>query len=172
MVAEPTNKELLERVEQEGTRFEKEMHACARCALLAVARNLKLAEDDCVDAALRAAMPLSGGIAGTRNHCGALVGGIMALGLAIVKGSPREANVEERKASMKAAKQLYRWFEKEIGYVRCYDIRDASLGRSFDTSDPGEMEKFVAAGGYELCGGMVGKTARKAAEMILEAQQA
>ena len=172
MVAEPTNKELLDRVEQDGTACEKEMHACARCALLAVARNLKLADDECIDAALRAAMPLSGGIAGTRNQCGALVGGIMAIGLAMVKGSPREAAVEERKASMKVAKQLYRWFEKEIGHVRCYDIRDAGLGRSFDTSDPEEMQKFVAAGGYELCGGVVGKTARRAAEMILEAQQA
>ena len=171
MVTEPANKELLDRVEQDGTACEKEMHACARCALLAVARNLKLADDECIDAALRAAMPLSGGIAGTRNQGGALVGGIMAIGLAMVKGSPREAAVEERKASMKAAKQLYRWFEKEIGHVRCYDIRDAGLGRSFDTSDPGEMQNFVAAGGYELCGGVVGKTARRAAEMILEAQQ-
>ena len=172
MATEPANKELLDRVEQDGTACEKEMHACARCALLAVARNLKLADDECIDAALRAAMPLSGGIAGTRNQCGALVGGIMAIGLAMVKGNPREAAVEERKASMKAAKQLYRWFEKEIGHVRCYDIRDAGLGRSFDTSDPEEMQKFVAAGGYELCGGVVGKTARRAAEMILEAQQA
>ncbi len=75
MVAESTNKELLDRVEQDGATSEREMHACARCALLAVARNLKLAEDDCIDAALRTAIPLSGGIAGTRNHCGALVGG-------------------------------------------------------------------------------------------------
>ena len=96
----------------------------------------------------------------------------MAIGLAMVKGNPREAAVEERKASMKVSKQFYRWFEKEIGQVRCYDIRDAGLGRSFDTSDPEEMKKFVAAGGYELCGGVVGKASRKAAEMILEAQEA
>ena len=172
MVAESNNKELLDRVEQDAATCEKEMHACARCALLAIARNLKLAEDECIDAALRTSIPLSGGIAGTRNQCGALVGGIMAIGLAMVKGNPREAAVEERKASMKVSKQFYRWFEKEIGQVRCYDIRDAGLGRSFDTSDPEEMKKFVAAGGYELCGGVVGKASRKAAEMILEAQEA
>ena len=172
MVAEPTNKELLDRVEQDGATYEREMHACARCALLAVARNLKLAEDDCIDAALRAAIPLSGGIAGTRNHCGALVGGIMAIGLAMVKGNPREAAAEERKASMATGKQFYRWFEKEVGQVSCYDIRDAGLGRCFDTSDPEEAKKFEAAGGYELCSGVVGKAARKAAEMILELQKA
>ena len=171
MVAEPTNKELLDRVEQDGATCEKEMHACARCTLLAVARNLKLAEDDCIDAALRTAIPLSGGIAGTRNHCGALVGGVMAIGLAMVKGNPREAVVEERKASMATAKQFYRWFQKEIGQVSCYDIRDAGLGRCFDTSDPEEAKKFEAAGGYELCSGVVGKAARKAAEMILELQK-
>jgi C_GCAxxG_C_C family probable redox protein len=172
MVAESNNKELLDRVEEDGAKCEKEMHACARCALLAVARNLKLAEDDCIDAALRTAIPLSGGIAGTRNHCGALVGGVMAIGLAMVKGNPREAAVEERKASMAVSKRFYRWFEKEIGQVRCYDIRDAGLGRSFDTSDPEETKKFEAAGGYELCSGVVGKAARKAAEMILEWQKA
>ena len=172
MSIESTNKELLDRVEKDGATCEREMHACARCALLAVARNLKLAEDDCIDAALRTAIPLSGGIAGTRNHCGALVGGVMAIGLAMVKGNPREAVVEERKASMATAKQFYRWFQKEIGQVSCYDIRDVGLGRCFDTSDPEEAKKFEAAGGYELCSGVVGKAARKAAEMILESQKA
>ena len=171
MESESTSKELLDRVEKDGATCEREMHACARCALLAIARNLKLAEDDCIDAALRTAIPLSGGIAGTRNHCGALVGGVMAIGLAMVKGNPREAVVEERKTSMATAKQFYRWFQKEIGQVSCYDIRDAGLGRCFDTSDPEEAKKFEAAGGYELCSGVVGKAARKAAEMILELQK-
>ncbi len=96
----------------------------------------------------------------------------MAIGLAMVKGNPREAAVEERKASMATAKQFYRWFEKEVGQVTCYDIRDAALGRSFDTSDPEESKKFEAAGGCELCAGVVGKASRKAAEMILELQKA
>jgi len=169
-VTDKEKQELLDKIEREATQYELELHACARCALMAVARNLKLADDDCIDAALRAAIPLSGGIAGTRNHCGGLIGGIMAIGMAMVKSSPREAAVEERKASFEAAKRFYRRFEKEIGHVRCYDIRDAGLGRVFDTSTPEEQKKFEEAGGYVLCSGVVGKAARMAAEIILEAE--
>jgi len=162
--------ELLDRIERDATQYELELHACARCALMAVARNLKLADDDCIDAALRSAIPLSGGIAGTRNHCGGLLGGIMAIGLATVKSSPREAAVEERKAAFGAAKRLYRRFEKAVGHVRCFDLRDVGLGRSFDTSSPDEQKRFEEAGGYVLCSGVVGKAARWAAEIILESR--
>jgi len=169
-VTDKEKRELLGKIEREATRYELELHACARCALLAVAQNLKLADDDCIDAALRTAIPLSGGIAGTRNQCGGLIGAIMAIGLATVKSSPREAAVEERKAAFAASKRLYRQFEKEIGHVRCFDIRDAGLGRSFDTSSPDEQKKFEEAGGYVLCSGVVGKAARMAAEIILESR--
>ena len=166
------NTALLNKIEQEAAAMEKEKHVCARCTLYAVGKNLKLADETCLDAALKAAIPMSGGIAGTRNQCGALVGGIMAIGMGMVAYDPKTANPEQRKVVMGAAKEFYRWFEKEIGHVRCYDIRDAALGRSFDTSDPGETEKFVAAGGYELCSGVVGKAARKAAEVILQSRKA
>ncbi len=167
---EVEKQQLLDKIEREATEYELKLHACARCALMAVAQNLKLADDDCIDTALRAAIPLSGGIVGTKNHCGALIGGIMAIGLAMVKSSPRIDDVEQRKASFAAGKRLYRRFEKEIGHVRCYDIREVGLGRSFDSSDPGEAKKFEEAGGYVLCSGIVGKAARMAAEIILESQ--
>jgi len=162
--------ELLDRIEKEAAQYELSMHACARCSLLAIARNLKLADDGCIDAALRAAIPLSGGIAGTKNHCGALIGGIMAIGLATMKSSPRQDAVEERKAAFGAGKRLYRRFEKEIGHVRCYDIREVGLGRSFDSVDPAEAKRFEDAGGYKLCSGVVGKAARMAAEIVLESK--
>lgn len=162
--------ELLDRVERDAARYESELHGCGRCALLSVARNLELADDACIDALLRAAMPLSGGIAGTKNHCGALIGSIMAIGLATVKSSPREPAIEERKAASATAKRLYRRFEKEIGHVRCYDIRDAGLGRSYDSADPDEQKRFEEAGGYAFCSGIVGKAARMAAEIILESR--
>jgi C_GCAxxG_C_C family probable redox protein len=171
-MAVEANEELLDRIEADAARMERELHACARCTLFAVGQNLKLADDKCLEAALKTAIPLSGGIAGTRNHCGALVGGIMAIGLGMVKYDARTANPEQRKPVMGAAKTFYRWFEKEVGHARCYDIRDAGLGRSFDTSDPEETKKFEAAGGFEMCSGIVGKAARRAAELILESQTA
>ncbi len=160
--------ETLDRIEREAGEDLVEMHGCARCTLLAIARNLDIADDDSIDTALRAGITLSGGIAGTRNHCGALLGGIMAIGIEAIKGSPREANAVEKQAASDLSKRFYRRFEREIGHSQCRDIRDAALGRPFDTSDPDEVRKYEEAGGVQMCAGVVGKGARMAAEMILE----
>ncbi len=162
---------LLDRVEEDAARLQRELHACARCALLAVGRNLQLADDTCLEVALKTAIPLSGGIAGTRNHCGGLIGGIMAIGLGLVDYDARTSNPTARKKVTAASKEFYRWFEKEIGHARCYDIREANLGRFFDQDDPEEAKKFAAAGGHELCAKVVGKASRKAAEIILRERQ-
>ena len=172
MAIEAQETELLDRVAADASQLETELHACARCTLFAVARNLDLAEDACLETALKTAIPLSGGIAGTRNQCGALVGGVMAIGLGMVKYDARTANPGQRKPVTAAAKKFYRWFEQEIGHARCYDIRETGLGRFYDTGDPDEARKFEEAGGYELCAGVVGKAARKAAEIILESRRA
>ena len=168
MTFTPSEIEALDRIEQEAGACLVEMHGCARCTLLAIASNLGIAEDDSLDTALRAGITLSGGIAGTRNHCGALLGGIMAIGIAGITDSPRVPNNEQKKAATAVSKAFYRRFEREIGHALCRDIRDAALGRPFDTSDPDEVRKYEEAGGVEMCRGVVGKGARMAAEMILE----
>jgi len=170
MSVDASHRELLDRVEADAARMERELHACARCTLFAVGKNLDLADEGCLEAALKTAIPLSGGIAGTRNQCGALVGGVMAIGLGMIKYDARTANPAERKPVMAAAKTFYRWFEKEIGHARCYDIRETGLGRFYDTGDPDEARKFEEAGGYEYCSGVVGRAARKAAGLILESR--
>ena len=171
MAVDESRDQLLDRIDSDVAQLQRELHACARCTLYAVGRNLKLADDACLEVALRAAIPLSGGIAGTRHQCGALIGGIMAIGVGMVHYDARTSNPQARKPVMAASKQFYRWFEKEIGHVSCYDIREVNLGRFFDMEDPEEAKKFAAAGGPELCAGVVGKAARKVAEMILDAQQ-
>jgi len=163
---------LLDKIQADGEALHKEVGVCARSTLLAVARNIDLGSDEAVDGALKTAIPLSGGIAGTRNECGALVGGVMAIGMGLVTYDPRTKNPEGRKIVMSTSKKFFRWFEKEIGHASCYDIRDANLGRFFDQVDPVENQKYIEAGGNELCADIVGKAARKAAEMILEVRNA
>ena len=164
--------ELLDRIESDGNEMEQTKKACARCALYAVAKNLELADEKCIEATLKASIPFAGGIAGTRAHCGALTGGIMAIGLALVDYDATEVNPERRKFVMKKAKEFHRWVEKEIGYKMCYDIRETGMGRVYDSADPGEAQKFIDDGGYVLCGSVVGKAARKAAEIILDSREA
>ena len=172
MNVDVSRQQLLDRVEQDAMCLQRDLHACARCTLLAVGRNLHLADETCLEVSLKTAIPLSGGIAGVRKQCGGLIGGIMAIGLGMVKYDARTSNPEARKPVMAASKQFYRWFEREFGNSDCYDIRDIHLGRFFDPADSEEMKKYEAAGGLELCARAVGKAARKAAEIILDASRA
>ena len=132
---------------------------------LSALKYLKQPED-----LVRIATGFGGGML-QKDLCGYVTGGVMAIGLGLINYNPRTDNPEARKVVTAATKQFYRWFEAEIGHARCYDIRDSKLGRFFDASDPEENRKFIAAGGQELCAGIVGKSARKAAEMILAARQ-
>ena len=170
MALTPEQIALLDKVEADGEALHKEVGVCARSTLMAVGRNLDLGSDAELDGALKTAIPLSGGIASTRNECGALIGGVMAIGMALVDYDPKTKNPEGRKPAMSNAKKFFRWFEKEVGHASCYDIRDANLGRFYDQADPVENQKYIEAGGNELCAGIVAKAARKAAEMILEAR--
>ena len=164
----PAETEILDKIEKEGHDALAELHGCARCALMAVADHIDVADKESIDTALRAGITLSGGIAGTRHHCGALIGGIMAIGIAGISDSPRVANNEQKATATKAARAFYRRFEREMGNVYCRDLREIGLGRQFDTDDPDEVEKYKAAGGVEMCCNLVGKGARMAAETILE----
>ena len=160
--------EILDRIEKEGLEALPELHGCARCALMAIADHVDLADRESIDTALRAGITLSGGIAGTRHHCGALLGGIMAIGIAGMTDNPRVASNEQKATVTRAARDFYRRFEREMGNVYCRDLREIGLGRQFDTDDPDEVVKYKEAGGVEMCSNLVGKGARMAAETILE----
>jgi len=159
---------LLDKIGREASEYEQTKKACARCALLSVAQNLKLADDKCIEATLKASIPFAGGIAGTRDHCGGLTGGIMAIGLALVDYDATEANPPRRSFVMKKAKEFHRKFEKELGFKMCYDIRELGMGRVYDTANPVEAQAFIDDGGYKWCGKVVGIAARLAAETILD----
>jgi hypothetical protein len=97
------------------------------------------------------------------DSCGALLGGMMALGLAF--GREKVEDFGALAVSALKARALYARFQQEFGSCLCRDIMAAQLGRFYDLAT--EYEGFQEAGGYESCPKVVGKTARMAAELIL-----
>ena len=168
MARDVSNEEFLNKIEGEAAKREKEVHGCGRCVLAALMDQFELGDKASADLIQKAMLPLSGGIAQKRNTCAAALGGLMAIGMVYFPGKLEDAQIEDIMKAMALGRQYYSQFEKELGHIRCYDIREAGLGRCFDTADPDEYEKFVKAGGYELCSSVVGKAARLAAEFILE----
>ena len=69
---------LLRKIEQHAHDYEVVYWGCSQAVLYTLQRHLQL--DD--GGAFRAASPFAGGVARMREVCGALVGGVMAIGLA------------------------------------------------------------------------------------------
>lgn len=111
---------------------------------------------------IRAIGGLGGGVAGTGEVCGALSGGVAALGLRFGRGHPSES--EDRRLFV-WGQELYRWFaaleeHKPSGTVRCREITET------DFRDPAQLKKFFQSGRFQQCMELVGKTAPQVANML------
>ena len=132
-------------------------------------QSFELADESSAELIAKAVIPLVGGTAQT---CGALLGGLVAIGMAYFPAKKVEdISMDDFPEVTAMGSQYYRSFEKELGNTRCFDIRAIGLGRGFDTADPEEFDKFLQAGGMEYCSRVVGKAARLAAEYILNIRE-
>ncbi len=121
------------------------------------------------DNVFKAASGLGGGIGGMNDTCGALLGASMMLGLKYGRGREELDNLEKLRNSGVPVSTLYKWFEKEFGSAKCHDIRTRFGGGVFyDINIPWQAELAEKAGISEQCCDLVGKTAARTVEMILD----
>jgi len=83
---------------------------CSRCVLAALNEHLHLTSPEGIKECLKASTALAAGVARMGETCGALTGGIMALGL--VAGSDRMELVEKYKETMELSYRLYYTFKE------------------------------------------------------------
>jgi C_GCAxxG_C_C family probable redox protein len=166
--------QLLDRVEARATALMVKHGGCGQCVLLALQEELNLPGG--ADA-VKAAGFTNLGVARLGNICGALMGSIMAMGLASGRGnldeplypSPEEVDdVYFLPKSLLRIREFYYRFVQEFGSWSCRDLQVRIFGRSFETVVMDEEEEFHKAGGHLRCVDMVGRTARLAAETILD----
>ena len=109
--------------------------------------------------------------------CGALLGGIMAMGLACGRDNlddpvyPQPEIVDEEyqlPRSMMLIRGFYQQFIREFGSASCRDLQIRLFGRTYEVCVLEEEERFQLAGGHLKCVELVGKAARMAAEVILQ----
>ena len=173
-----SEKELLEEVEKRAFKYSQEYKACSQCTLLPIQEVFDLTSDD----VLKGATGFAGGIGRSGSVCGALSGGVMALGLLYGRDgetmkhpdenvrSRRREEIEEKLGIL--IKKLRSKFEEDYGTIICDDIETKLFGRSFDKWNPEDREEKGRLGGYEdKCPTVVGKAARWVAELILEEQK-
>lgn len=161
-MSKTSRESLLVAIEEEAKALEHEYHGCSRCVLIPLQKHLGLPDG----ATVRAVSPLAGGIALSGETCGALTGGLVAVGLAVA-----DEDVANRQAfldTMTAAFRFHRRFQKQFGDITCRALQTTRLGAYYSMAKPEEYQRFIEAGGYEVCSSLVGSASRLAAEYILE----
>ena len=108
------------------------------------------------------------GLGATGWICGAVSGGLIALGLYF--GSDDTLNYEATGATITAARKFIPRFEEELGSILCPTIQETLVfGRYMDPRASEEnFERFKREKGYEKCALLPGIGARIAAEIIIE----
>ena len=131
--------------EKAATRF-LEGYNCAQSVLLTMFEHWN-GENELIP---KIATAFGGGIGRCGSLCGALTGGVMALG---TKYGTNEPSLEKRLQAYELAQKFYKQFERHHGSVLCREL----IG--YDLSNPEELEKARKAKVFEeKCVNFVKKT--------------
>ena len=114
---------------------------------------------------LKAATYLAGGTADQGFTCGALMGGVLVIGMKWGRD-----NLEDRGTAWHQTfpfvHKLFGMFREEFGSIDCRDI----IG--FDPMDSEKVKEFFKSGLHDKqCGEVAGKTARMVAEVLYDIEQ-
>jgi len=153
---------LLDRVAWAAYYNDRVYEGCSRSVMSALQGHLHLEGGG----ALKASTALAGGVARMGETCGALIGGIMAIGL--VLGREDLADIQAYRDTMAASYQMYDRFKEEMGSTTCFEIQKKLFGRSFDFKRDEDAEEWYKAGGLEGCPLVCGVAARIAADIIID----
>lgn len=160
---------ILEDVYERTYEYEQEYGYCPQVVLAGLQDTFGIVDDSVI----QSSHALAGGSARTTNGtCGALVGGIMAIG-AVFGRHPDEFGKSSKEGppqSAVLAKDLQDRFVEEYGSILCREIQEELFGRSYDLWDPEEYEAFNEAGAHEdKCPAVTGTAARMTADILLDA---
>ncbi len=143
---------------------------CCRATLWALDVHLHVtgrgAPSEASRGALRATTTLAGGVAGSGETCGALLGALMAVGFALAADDL--TNLDADRAVREAGKRCVAQFRDLLGSTRCYEIQERIIGWRCD--DPSKDDAWKAAGGGFACATVCAEAARMAAAIILESR--
>lgn len=161
-----SNSQILERVYRLAFRYEAERGSCPQCVLSALHETLDIIDP----ATIKASDALAGGCAlSTQGTCGALSGGLLAIGSVVGRTYEDFSKGENRRRVFQYAKKLYDKFINEYGSPLCKNVQKKIFGRSFNLLDTKDYSEFEKAGAHvDKCPSVSANAARWAAEIILE----
>ena len=161
-----SEEQILEKVYHLAFKYEAERGSCPQCVLSALYETLGISDP----ATIQASDSLAGGCAlSAQGTCGALSGGLLAIGSVVGRTYEDFSKGESRRRVFQFAKKLYDKFIEEYGSPLCKDVQKKIIGKSYNLMDAKEYAEFEKAGAHvDKCTNVSGKTARWAAEIIMK----
>lgn len=145
--------------------YEMKSGGCSQCTLAGIFDALGVQNDDI----FKAATGLADGVGLTGDgHCGALSGGVLAIGYFFGRNKEDFSDMMKLLKANLLSKKLHDRFVKKYGTCRCADLQTSFFGRFYNLYDPEEMMAAMKAGLLETCSTLVGEAARMTTEIILE----
>jgi C_GCAxxG_C_C family probable redox protein len=160
-----SKEEILNKVYKLAYKYEAERGSCPQCVLAAIYETIGVGDPKTI----QAADAMAGGTAlTTEGTCGALVGGLLAIGSVVGRTYKDFSAGERRRRVFLYSKKLYDKFHEKYGCMICQDVHKKIFGRSYKLLDPKEYAEFEKAGAHvDKCPTVSGDTARWATEIIL-----
>ena len=161
-----TKEERIQRAVDAAIESHMKFSVCGRSAMY----GLKQAFDFIPEEFVTASMSLSGGGGGGYGSCGAYSAALMATGLFYNPTiAQQEADPELFQPAQAKFSELRDRFKKEFGTILCPEIHKQVFGRTFDLSDPAELERYLnMEGRCEKCAQVVARAVRLTCEMLIE----
>ena len=158
-------KQLLKKIGEDAYDNERIYHGCCRSVIGALQSNFHLKDGGII----QAATSLGGGVARTGEACGALLGGLMGIGLIYASDELDDSRTSHAyQETMEKAKRFSDMFKKEFGALRCHDVQINLFGRCYDLTNPIMIQKFRESDHIKCEDIVARKAAQLAAEVILE----
>jgi len=165
-----TKQERINRASKLAGDYEEESVNCAQGTLAGLMEEFQLPGGK----ELLASATFMPGMMSRRETCGAILGGMMALGLKYGRdklSDPSWSTPEANEEMFRIRGKVFRYceaFKAEFGSTMCGDIRPLIMGRDYDTMDAEERRQFLEDGGRKKCRVPPEAAARIAAEIMLE----
>jgi len=162
-MSDEAKEELIRKIEEDARENEIEYFGCSQVVLDALQRHLNIGNVE----TFKAATALAGGVGAKGEVCGALLGGVLAIGLVYGRANLEAGKVgpeqPEFVESRVRAGRLCDRFKEKFGSLRCADVKVAVNRKEYPRFNT--VEAFED---HAKCADVTGPAARFAAEIILQ----
>jgi len=153
---------------KKAKQYEMQSGGCSQCTLAGIFDALDVQNDEI----FKAATGLADGVGLTGDgHCGALSGGVLAIGYFFGRNKEDFSDMMKLLKANLLSKKLHDRFVEKYGTCRCADLQKSFFGRFYNLYDPEEMIAAMKAGLLETCSTVAGEAASMTTEIILDAQK-